>query len=120
MPSKNTLRNLRRQAAQEQGSRCFYCQLPMWDAGPEELIGRMIVSPRLAKRFKCTAEHIEARCDGGRDVASNIVAACFHCNSTRHKAKRPVAAATYALKVRSRMEKGRWHPLKVKMAPSFS
>lgn len=116
MPSKNTLKNLRRQAAQQQGWRCFYCQLPMWDARPEEFIVHYGLSPALAKRFQCTAEHVEARCDGGKDVAPNIVAACLFCNATRHKAKHPVDAAKHASVVRSRLAKGRWHPPQVKAA----
>lgn len=39
--------------------------------------------------------------------AANIVAACLFCNTTRHKAKHPVDAATHAAVVRSRLEKGR-------------
>lgn len=90
MPSKNTLKNLRKQAAERQGWRCFYCRLPMWEANLQEFIVHYGLSPGLAKRFRCTAEHVEAKTDGGKDVASNIVAASLFCNSTRHKAKRPV------------------------------
>ena len=54
MPSKNKLKNLRKQAAQRQDWRCCYCQLPMWDARPQEFIVRYGISPGLAKRFHCT------------------------------------------------------------------
>lgn len=67
------------------------------------------LSAGLAKAFQCTAEHVEARKDGGKDVAANIVAACLFCNKTRHKAKHPVDAAKHASVVRSRLEKGKWH-----------
>ncbi len=116
MPSKNKLKNLRKQAAQRQGGRCFYCGLPMWDANPQEFIVHYGLSPGLAKRFQCTAEHVEARCDGGKDVAANIVAACLFCNATRHKAKHPVDAARHASVVRSRLAQGGWHPPQVKVA----
>lgn len=116
MPSNNTLKNLRKQAAQRQGGRCFYCELPMWDDSPREFIVHYGISPGLAKRFQCTAEHVEARCDGGKDVVTNIVAACLFCNGTRHKAKHPVDAAKHASVVRSRLAKGRWHPPQVKAA----
>lgn len=120
MPSTKAIKNLRRQAAREQGWRCFYCQLPMWDTALEEFIERYGISPGLAKRFRCTAEHVEARCDGGKDVAPNIVAACLFCNTARHKAKHPVTAAKHALKVRSRLAKGRWHPLELTTSYNFS
>lgn len=116
MPSKNTLKKLRIKAAQQQGWRCFYCRMPMWDANPKKFIVHYGLSPGLAKRFQCTAEHVEARCDGGKDVAPNIVAACLFCNTTRHKAKLPVDAARHASVVRSRLAKGRWHPPQVKAA----
>ncbi|KQT01550.1 HNH endonuclease signature motif containing protein [Rhizobium sp. Leaf386] len=115
MPS-NKMKNLRKQAAQRQGGRCFYCELPMWDDSPEEFIVHYGLSPGLAKRFRCTAEHVEARRDGGKDVAPNIVAACRFCNATRHKAKRPLDADTYAQQVRRRQAEGRWHPPQVKTA----
>lgn len=115
MPS-HKLKNHRRRAARKQGGRCFYCQQPMWDASPQEFIVRYGLSAGLAKRFRCTAEHVEARSDGGKDVAANIVAACLFCNTTRHKAKHPVDAVTYAAVVRSKLEKGRWHPPQVTAA----
>lgn len=116
MPSKNKLKNLRKKAAQQQGWRCFYCKLPMWDARPEKFIVHYGISTGLARRFQCTAEHVEARCDGGKDVAPNIVAACRFCNATRHKAKHPVDAAEHASLVCSRLAKGRWHPPQIEAA----
>lgn len=114
MPSRNRLKNLRQQAAQQQGGRCFYCRYPMWDSRPEEFIGRYGISPGLAKRFQCTAEHVEARCDGGKDVAPNIVAACNFCNTRRHRTKHPMDAKSHASAVRLRLAKGKWHPPEVK------
>jgi len=113
MPSKKAIKNLRKRAALEQGWRCYYCQLPMWDSSPEEFMKRHGMPPALTKRFQCTAEHVNARCDGGKDVAANIVAACLFCNATRHKAKHPLDAIKHASVVRSRMAKGKWHPPQV-------
>lgn len=115
MPS-HKLKKLRRRAARKQGGRCFYCQQPMWDANPQEFIVHYGLSAGLAKRFQCTAEHVEARRDGGKDMAANIVAACLFCNTTRHKAKHPADAATHVAFVRSRLAKGRWHPPQVTAA----
>ena len=110
MASRDTIRTLRRQAAREQGWRCFYCQLPMWDTELDEFIARYGISRGLARRFRCTAEHVEARCDGGKDVAANIVAACLFCNGRRHRVKHPLDASEHVSVVRLRLAKGRWHP----------
>jgi hypothetical protein len=113
MPSKNKLKMLKTNAALQQEWRCFYCQLPMWEDNLGEFIVRYGISPGLAKRFQCTAEHVEARCDGGKDIAKNIVAACLFCNATRHKAKHPLDATKHLTVVRRRLAKGRWHPPQV-------
>ncbi|RRN75443.1 HNH endonuclease [Agrobacterium deltaense] len=113
MPSSNTIKNLRQRAARMQGWRCFYCQLPIWNSSPEELMKRYGMPRGLTKRFQCTAEHVKAKCDGGEDVAANIVAACLFCNATRHRTKHPLDATKHAFVVRSRMAKGKWHPPQV-------
>ncbi|TAU07808.1 hypothetical protein ELI55_24620 [Rhizobium ruizarguesonis] len=112
----NKLKNLRIQAAQQQSWLCFYCRLPMWNTNPESYSLHYGISSGLAKRFQCTAEHVQARCEGGKDVAQNIVAACRFCNNARHKAKCPPDAMTHASVVRRRLAKGRWHPPHVKAA----
>ena len=79
--TKSRLAKLRRQAAERQGWRCFYCGRPMVDGavpGAE--------APRSLPRL-CTAEHLKARCEVGPDTAANIVAACWWCNSHRHRRK---------------------------------
>lgn len=60
----NLLRSLRRIACRQQGGLCFYCCRPM---------GKDV-----------TAEHLQARCDGGKDRKGNIVAAHRLCNQERH------------------------------------
>ena len=76
-------------------------------ASPAELPG---ASPTAAARLQCTAEHLVARREGGRDIASNVVAACAHCNHTRHKRKRPPDPAAYRSEIRRRVGCGKWHP----------
>ena len=44
--------------------------------------------------FQCTAEHVIARRDGGAEIR-NIVAACRHCNLTRHETEDPLPADLY-------------------------
>lgn len=79
--TKSRLAKLRRQAAERQGWLCFYCGAPMVDGAAPGAGARRRLS-RL-----CTAEHLKARCEGGQDTAANIVAACWWCNSQRHRRK---------------------------------
>ena len=65
----------RQSAFQAQKGLCFYCNQPMVSAKKKKHPNR------------CTAEHLTAKCCGGRDRASNIVAACHYCNSQRHAGK---------------------------------
>lgn len=104
MPSK--IQNLRLQAFQQQQGRCWYCGVQMWHHDPAELPG---IPSKNASRLRCTAEHLHARCDGGLDEASNVVAACAHCNHTRHKRKHPPPPDIYLAEVRKRVARGSWH-----------
>ncbi|WP_431312814.1 HNH endonuclease [Roseateles agri] len=78
----------------------------MWRTSPHEL---PVPSRRAAAFLQCTAEHLIARCDGGTDVASNVVAACWRCNRTRHARRWPPSADTYRAEVRRRVARGGWH-----------
>ncbi|WP_408987999.1 HNH endonuclease [Rhizobium sp. PRIMUS64] len=111
MKSNSRIQILRRRAAENQRWQCYYCQQPMWETDPKIFSARFRVTDRAALHFRCTAEHLEARCDGGRDTEENVVAACLYCNKNRHKRKRPKDAVSYGDLVRSRMEQGRWHPV---------
>ncbi|WP_405049169.1 HNH endonuclease [Rhizobium sp. NZLR4b] len=81
----------------------------MWESDPKSFSARFRLTDRAALHFRCTAEHLQARCDGGRDTKENVVAACRYCNGNRHNRKRPKDAVSYMDLVRSRMEQGRWH-----------
>ena len=105
MPSK--IQNLRLQAFQQQQGRCWYCGVQMWHHDPAELPG---IPSKNASRLRCTAEHLQARCDGGRDEASNVVAACLHCNHTRHRLRPPPPPNTYLEGIRKQIAHGGWHP----------
>lgn len=109
MKSKR-LKTLRILAAVRQSWRCHYCSFPMWEGDPNAFIARYGISKREAIRFKCTAEHVKARCDGGEDSAANIVAACRTCNGLRHRRKNPRSADDHAVHVRKRLAGGRWLP----------
>lgn len=108
MPSASKIQRLRRQAFQRQDRRCYYCQVVMWLHKPEELPGRP-PSQAAASRIQCTAEHLVPGCQGGRDVADNIAAACAHCNWTRHRRKAPPSPEAFRRLVAARVRRGAWH-----------
>ena len=85
------LSNLRSRAFTLQKGKCFYCGLPMWAGSPITFCSEYAVTVGQAAQFECTAEHLEPKSGGGRDSTSNIVAACRHCNATRHRRKEPLA-----------------------------
>lgn len=105
----NSLSKLRHQAAIKQNHRCYYCGQPMWESDPTEFISRYGVSKRVVRLCQCTAEHLTARQDGGRNVHENIVAACVYCNHGRHKKK--VAPTPEAMRkdVQRRLSRGQWN-----------
>ena len=113
MPCHKSLQKSRQLAFDRQHGRCHYCSLPVWLYDPESFRRRYGLTPAEASSLRCTAEHLVARCDGGRDSATNIVAACRHCNATRHKRRVAPDPATYRDHVRRRLAKGRWHPPRV-------
>lgn len=97
-------------AANRQNWRCCYCDMPMWDDDPDKFIDRYRLTKRLALAFKCTAEHLTARCEGGLDHADNIAAACLTCNRRRHRTKIPKSPYDYRRHVQACLRKGKWHP----------
>lgn len=84
------LMHLRERAFQIQQGRCSYCRQPMWLQDCPSFARRLTLTQRQAPPLRCTAEHLVARCDGGRNAASNIAAACTHCNQGRHRRKAPL------------------------------
>jgi len=92
-----------------QSGLCFYCGAPMWQTDLDGFAKSQGLTRPLARRLQCTAEHLTARAEGGGASRGNIVAACIHCNNTRHRAKRSRAPAAYRDMVRQRLAAGRWH-----------
>lgn len=107
MPTK--IVQYRHQAFLEQARRCYYCGFLMWERDPEAFAKTHGISLVQAQRFKCTAEHLVARSDGGTDVSTNIVAACLHCNQTRHRMK--PAPTPHALQqlISKQLRNQSWH-----------
>lgn len=111
MPNK--LSHLRAQAASNKSFRCVYCQLPMWAGDPAAFIDRFELSKRQAKLFQCTAEHLRAQCEGGKDTKAIIAAACRHSNQMRHRTANPLEPTEFQKRVRRRVGKGAWFPDRV-------
>ncbi|RYH61132.1 MAG: restriction endonuclease, partial [Alcaligenaceae bacterium] len=79
-----TLTASRSSAFERQRGLCCYCDEPMWVSDPEVFAKHHGLTRRQADAHRCTAEHLQARREGGRDVRENIAAACAWCNSHRH------------------------------------
>ena len=105
----------RKSAFIAQSHRCFYCGFPMWESDCKSFAQAHKISLSQAKLLKCTAEHLEARRDGGKDAAKNIVAACQWCNQRRHKRKQAPSPGAYQRLVKQRLSKGRWHCMTVSL-----
>ncbi|MCY1480004.1 hypothetical protein D9M68_134560 [compost metagenome] len=105
----NPLRQHRLAAYLSQSGRCFYCGAAMWLAGVEGFARKYGMSVGRAWFFRCTAEHLLARSEGGGDGQENIVAACCYCNRKRHERKRPMPPESYRRHVLGRLQRGRWH-----------
>lgn len=104
------LSKLRSQAFKNQSACCYYCGKPIWLKDKKGFAAQHAMSTAAAEKFQCTAEHLLARCDGGGDNQSNIVAACFFCNNTRHRMKSPLPPPEYKKHVQRRISQGKWHP----------
>ncbi len=104
-----TLIKSRVKAFNLQQGRCIYCELPMWTDDPQVFAKKYKITIKQAKLFQCTAEHLKAKQDGGKDVESNIVAACHYCNQKRHKCKSPKDPIAYKQHVTKRLCKGKWN-----------
>lgn len=107
MPTK--LVKYRRQAFEQQSHRCYYCGFEMWENDPVRFASAHKITLRQAQLFMCTAEHLEARMDGGSNTPSNIVAACAFCNHGRHKIKNPPEPDEMRRYVEKRLAKGLWN-----------
>ena len=100
-------------AFSRQSGRCFYCGLPMWLDQPEGFRSRYRLTLAQARLLRCTAEHLRARQDGGGNASDNIAAACWYCNTRRHRSKKALDPDRHRQRVRARVKQGRWHPPEV-------
>ena len=99
----------RRRAFRAQSGCCCYCGQAMWETHKRVFALKYRISARVASNFRSTAEHLIARVDGGSG-ASNIAAACEHCNHKRHagRARNAPSSAAFAIEVRQCIARGEW------------
>ena len=108
---RSSLESLRKKAYALQSGRCFYCGSPMWQHNPEQFAARHKLTLKQTKLLKCTGEHLTAHSERGQASTENIVAACWYCNSHRHKTLKPRSPDSYRDHVRKSISKGCWHQL---------
>lgn len=111
--SRKSLITPRSIAFNRQAGRCFYCSQPMWSENPLEFASKYKITLGQARRFQCTAEHLQAHQDGGKADQANIVAACWFCNQKRHKRKIAPSPVQYKRLICQRMSQGRWHEVRL-------
>lgn len=101
----------RNAAFHRQGGRCYYCDFPMWLTDRAGFAAAHGITLRQAGRLQATGEHLVAQQDGGRHEG-NVVAACRHCNQTRHRFRphNAPSSAHFLARVRSRVKHRHWHP----------
>jgi hypothetical protein len=109
MPKYKTPAIPRAIAYKEQQGRCYYCRSPMWLTDLDAFRARYGLTKPLALQLKCTAEHLQARSEGGTNARENIAAACWLCNQRRHQRRHPPCAEKYRSLVQQRIARGRWH-----------
>lgn len=96
-----------------QEGRCIYCDYPMWVSSALRYAKLYGCSIAQARRLKCTAEHLVAKQDGGKDYRSNIAAACDLCNQRRHRRNDDLSPQAYRELVQRKLKKGHWHSFKI-------
>lgn len=102
------LKHIRKKKMIAQEGRCHYCGLPMWEDDEATASPSGTGKKPGPRQLRCTAEHLHARSEGGGNSPDNIVAACWYCNSHRHRRKSPPSPEAYRLHVQQRMAAGRW------------
>lgn len=100
----------RNAAFHSQGGRCYYCEFPMWLTNRAAFAATRGLTLRQASHLQATGEHLVAQQEGGKHGA-NVVAACHHCNKSRHKFRPHSAPDPQRFRdhVQRRVKQHRWH-----------
>jgi hypothetical protein len=81
----------------------------MWANSALQFCRTFGVSLPEARAFQCTAEHLQARQDGGDNSQKNIAAACWLCNQRRHKRSVALKPDEFRQLVQFRVARKKWH-----------
>lgn len=92
-----------------QSGLCYYCHYPLWESDLNSFAREHNIPASKAESLKCTAEHLDARQDGGNNSKQNIVAACLRCNQMRHRMKPAPNPDAYRNLVQKLIKNGKWH-----------
>ena len=115
----HSIKTARARAFHRQNGRCCYCGRPVWLDDPVAFARTHGLTAAQAAEQRATAEHLRARCDGGRG-GDNIAAACWLCNRRRHQRREgALSSEDYRQRVATRVQKGRWHSFSLAL-PSTS
>lgn len=106
----HAIKRFRTLAFHAQQGRCYYCRAPMWLNDPDSFRRIYGCTAGQLPSLRATAEHIVARCDGGKNTQANIVAAHCLCNRRRHQPKTPLPADRYLARVSRGMADKKWLP----------
>jgi len=104
----------RTDAFRRQAGRCYYCTVLMWSNDLASFARAHALSHRAARWLQSTAEHLQAKRDGGAASREDIVAACRFCNLMRHRGRKIAPTPeVFQQRVRRRLSRGGWHSLQV-------
>ena len=106
---KSNIKRHRHSSYLAQSGYCYYCGFPVWENNLDLFAKTHDLPTTKATLLKCTAEHLQARQDGGKNSKQNIVAACLRCNRTRHRLKPAPLPDVYRILVQKQVKNGKWH-----------
>ncbi|MFP8834971.1 HNH endonuclease [Hydrogenophaga sp. XSHU_21] len=75
---------------------------------PDLASSHLGIIPSRAGKLIPTAEHLQARSDGGENTPTNIVAAHQECNQRRHRMRPPPPPESFLRIARAQVEQGTW------------
>lgn len=104
----HAIKRFRTLAFHAQHGRCYYCRAPMWLDDPDSFRRTFGCTAGQLPSLRATAEHLVARCDGGKHTRKNIVAAHYLCNRRRHQPPVALPADRYREHVARLMARGAW------------
>ncbi|OGT72693.1 MAG: hypothetical protein A3H44_06440 [Gammaproteobacteria bacterium RIFCSPLOWO2_02_FULL_57_10] len=116
--TRKSLKTPRQIAFRQQNEHCWYCSQPMWEKNSADFRQRFNLTESQARKLQCTGEHLLAWRDGGTNKQENIVAACWYCNSRRHRGKKELDPLRHRDRVQRELQAEGWHGLRLTNTPT--